>query len=194
MGRRYLTADYASVVERARAAIPGVAVHADVIAGFPTEDDAAFARTLAFARQIEFAGLHVFRYSARPGTPATRMAGQVDEQTKKARAGDLLAVAADARAAFARQGLGTVTRVLAETRLPDGRWLGHAEDHVLVATTPRDEDRADLENAILTVRRTGLDGDAADRTAGEILAIHPPRRALRPAIPVIAPGATAHAG
>jgi threonylcarbamoyladenosine tRNA methylthiotransferase MtaB len=194
MGRRYLTADYASVVERARAAIPGVAVHADVIAGFPTEDDAAFARTVAFARQIEFAGLHVFRYSARPGTPATRMAGQVDERTKKARAGDLLAVAADARAAFARRGVGTVTRVLAETRLPDGRWLGHAEDHVPVAMTPRDEDRADLENAILTVRRTGLDGDAADRTTGEILAIDPPRRALRPAIPVIAPGATAHAG
>ena len=117
-------ADYARVVERARAAIPGVAIHADVIAGFPTEDDEAFARSVAFIRALDPAGLHVFRYSARPGTPATRMAGQVDERTKKARAGELLAVAADARAAFARRGLGTETRVLVETRLPDGRWVG----------------------------------------------------------------------
>ena len=137
MGRRYLTADYARVVERARAAIPGVAVHADVIAGFPTEDDAAFARTTAFVRAMDLAGLHVFRYSARPGTPATRMAGHVDEPTKKARAAELLAIAAEARARFARRGLGTVTRVLAETRLPDGRWVGHAEDHVLTAVDAR---------------------------------------------------------
>ena len=107
MGRRYTTADYARVVERARAAIPGAAIHADVIAGFPTEDDEAFARSIAFIRGLEPAGLHVFRYSARPGTPATRMAGQVDERTRKARAGELLAVAADARAGFARRGLGT---------------------------------------------------------------------------------------
>ena len=193
MGRRYLTADYARVVERAREAIEGVAVHADVIAGFPTEDDAAFARTLAFVRGTGFAGLHVFRYSARPGTPATRMAGQVDEPTKRARAGELLAVAADARAAFARQGVGTVTRVLAETRLPDGRWLGHAEDHVLAAMNPRNGDPGDLENAVLTVRRTGIDGETADRTTGEILAIDPPRRALRAALPMLVPGATAHA-
>ena len=179
MGRRYLAADYAAVVARARAAVPGAAVHADVIAGFPTEDDAAFGRTVALVRGLELAGIHVFRYSARPGTPATRMAGQVDERTKKARAGVLLAVAADARAAFAARGLGTVTRVLAETRLPDGRWVGHAEDHVLVAVTPRGGDPADLENAILTVRRTARDGDLADRVAGEVIAIDP-RPALAP--------------
>jgi threonylcarbamoyladenosine tRNA methylthiotransferase MtaB len=193
MGRRYLTAEYARVVDRARAAIPGVAVHADVIAGFPTEDDAAFARTLAFVRDLDLAGLHVFRYSARPDTPATRMAGQVDEPTKKARAGELLALAADARAAFARRGLGTVTRVLAESRLPGGRWMGHAEDHVRVAVAGRPGDPADLENAMLTVRRTALDGDIADRVTGQILAIDPPRHALRGALPVLAPGVTAHA-
>jgi len=166
MGRRYLPADYARVVEQARAAIPGVAVHADVIAGFPTEEDAAFARSVAFIRGLDLAGLHVFRYSARPGTPATRMAGQVDERTKKARAGELLAVAADARAGFARRSLGTVTRVLVETRLPGGRWLGHAEDHVLVAVAPRPGDPPNLENAILAVLRTAIDGEIAERVTG----------------------------
>ena len=193
MGRRYLTADYARVVDRARRAIPGVAVHADVIAGFPTEDAGAFDRTLAFARDMDLAGLHVFRYSARPGTPATRMAGQVDERTKKARAGELLALAADARSRFARAGLGTVTRVLAESRLPDGRWVGHAEDHVLVAMAWSPAGSDDLENAILTVRRTAVDREVADRVTGEVLAIDRPRHMLRTALPVLTPGATAHA-
>jgi len=186
MGRRYAAADYARVVARARAAIPGVAIHADVIAGFPTEDGEAFARSVALIRGLDPAGLHVFRYSARPGTPATRMAGQVDERTKKARAAALLAVAADARAGFARRGLGTETRVLIESRLYDGRWVGHAEDHVLVAVTPRPGDPDDLENAILTVRRMAIDADVAERVTGEILAIDPAPRALRAALPVLA--------
>ncbi len=194
MGRRYASDDYARVVERVRAAIPGVAVHADVIAGFPTEDDAAFARTVAFVRRLELAGLHVFRYSARPGTPATRMAGQVDERTRKARAAQLLALAADARAAFALGRVGTASRVLAESRLPDGRWVGHAEDHVLVAISPRNGDPADLENAILTVHRVAVDGEVAQRLVGEIRAISPAARSVRAALPVVAAAATSTGG
>ena len=181
MGRRYTADDYASVVERARQAISGAAIHADVIAGFPTEDAAAFERSKAFIRELEPAGLHVFRYSARPGTPATRMAGQVDEPTKKARAAELLCRAAAARADFARRGLGTTTRVLLERRLPDGRWIGHAEDHVVVAVTPRGGDPEDLENAIATVRRMAVDTGDRERATGVILALDPPRRPVRAA-------------
>ncbi len=186
MGRRYTADDYARTVERIRERIPGVAVHADVIAGFPTEDDAAFAATVALIESLEPAGLHVFRYSARPGTPATRMAGQVDDRTRKARAAVLLAHAAGARAAFARHGLGTETRVLVETRLADGRWVGHAEDHVLVAITPGPGDAGDLENAILTVRRTAVDGEVAERVTGDVLAIDLAPRSLRATLPVLA--------
>jgi len=193
MGRRYTAGEYARTAERIRAAIPGVALHADVIVGFPTEDDEAFARSTAFIRDLDPAGLHVFRYSARPGTPATRMAGQVDEHTKKARAAALLAMAAEARASFARRGLGTETRVLVETRLPDGRWAGHAEDHVLVTVAPGPADHADhagpadpadLENAILTVHRTAVDEAVADRVTGEILGIDPAPRPFR-AVPAV---------
>jgi threonylcarbamoyladenosine tRNA methylthiotransferase MtaB len=185
MGRRYGADDYARTVERVRAAIPGAAVHADVIAGFPTEDGEAFARSVAFIRSLEPAGLHVFRYSARPGTPATRMGGQVDERTKKARAAELLAIAAEARAAFARRGLGTSTHVLLEARIPDGRWIGHAEDHVVVAVAVRPGDHDDLENAILTVRRTAVDAAAPERVTGEVLGLDPAPRSLRDALPVL---------
>jgi threonylcarbamoyladenosine tRNA methylthiotransferase MtaB len=159
-----------------------------VIAGFPSEDDEAFARSVAFIRGLHPAGLHTFRYSARPGTPATRMAGQVAERMKKDRAAVLLALAAEARAGWARSGLGTVTRVLIESRLPDGRWVGHAEDHVLVAVTPRPGDPDDLENAILTVRRTAVDPTIAERVTGEILAADPAPRGLRARLPVLAGG------
>jgi threonylcarbamoyladenosine tRNA methylthiotransferase MtaB len=194
MGRRYVADEYARMVERVRASIPGVAVHADVIAGFPTEDDAAFERSVAFIRSLEPAGLHVFRYSARPGTPATRMAGQVPERVKMDRAAVLLALAADARARWARAGLGTVTRVLVETRLPDGRWTGHAEDHVLVAVAPRPGDPDDLENAILTVRRTAVDPEVAERVTGEVLAMDSAPRALRAGLPAVAGAATSSYG
>ena len=171
MGRRYGAAEYASTVGRIRAALPGVAVHADAIVGFPTEDEAAWRRSLEFIRSLGLAGVHVFRYSARPGTPALRMAGQVDEPTKKRRAAELLALAADARVAWAAGRVGTDGRVLLEHRLPDGRWTGHAEDHTLAAVNAPGQ--ADLENAIARVRMERLDPARHDRLAGRILSLSP---------------------
>ena len=172
MGRRYLSADYAATVGRVRDAIPGVAIHGDVIVGFPTEDDDAWRRSLDFIRSIGFAGVHVFRYSARPGTPAVRMAGQVDERVRKARAAELLALAADARAAWARGRVGGDADVLFESRLDDGRWVGHATDHTLVAVDAG-SDRA-LENVVGRVRLERVDPVAPDRVVGRLVDVVPP--------------------
>jgi threonylcarbamoyladenosine tRNA methylthiotransferase MtaB len=181
MGRRYDSAGYAATVARVRAAVPGVAIHGDVIVGFPTEDDAAWERSLAFIREIGFAGIHVFRYSARPGTAAVRMAGAVDEGTKKRRAAELLAVAAEGRAAFAGTQVGREASVLFERHLADGRWIGHAEDHVLVVAAGDD-----LENAVGRVMIDGIDGEVADRAFGSIVALDRPRRRIRRDLPVVA--------
>jgi threonylcarbamoyladenosine tRNA methylthiotransferase MtaB len=194
MGRRYDAAAYARVVERVRAAIPGVAVHADAITGFPSEDDAAFDRSIAFIRGLELAGLHVFRYSARPGTPATRMAGQVGEAEKKRRAAQLLALAADARARFAASTVGRVADVLVETQLEDGRWLGHAEDYVPVVVRPRIGDPPGLEHAILRVRRVAVDRELGDRVVGEIESLDLPSSRPRPTLPVLDPRRDGPAG
>jgi threonylcarbamoyladenosine tRNA methylthiotransferase MtaB len=193
MGRRYLGADYAGVVDRARHALPGVAVHADVIAGFPTEDDESFERSLDFVRGLDLAGLHVFRYSARPGTPATRMSGQVPERVKKERAARLLEHAVEARARWARAGLGTTIRVLAEARLDAGRWVGHAEDYVQCVVRPRPGDPADLENAVLTVRRVAVDPEIPDRVEAELLAVDIAPQRLRVPLPVLVPSGGPHA-
>jgi threonylcarbamoyladenosine tRNA methylthiotransferase MtaB len=163
-----------------RATIPGAAIHGDVIVGFPTEDERAWERSLAFIRGIGFAGLHVFRYSARPGTAAIRMASAVDEPSKKRRSAELLAVAAEGRAAFAAAHMGREVDVLFENRLPDGRWVGHAEDHVLVAAAGRD-----LENAIAHVMIEGIDRDVADRAIGSIVTLDRPMRQIRRDLPML---------
>ena len=73
MKRRHLRADAAAVVRRARTLRPGIAIGADLIAGFPTETEALFGETLDFVVDAEVTFLHVFPYSQRPGTPAARM-------------------------------------------------------------------------------------------------------------------------
>jgi threonylcarbamoyladenosine tRNA methylthiotransferase MtaB len=173
MGRRYTTADYARVVRLVRESIPGVAVHGDVIAGFPTEDDPAWQRSIDFIRGIGFAGIHVFRYSARPGTAATRMTGQVDEPTKRRRAGELLNHAAVAREAWAGLRVGGRADVLFEAQLDDGRWAGHAADHTLVAVQPGHV-AAELENVIGHVAIEAVDPARRDRVVGRILSLSAP--------------------
>ena len=169
MGRRYDAASYAALVARVRAAMPGAAVHADVIVGFPGEDGAAWERTLDFLRGLDPAGVHVFRYSARPGTPAARMVGQVDGKTKKRRAAGALAFAAEARARFAERQIGRDVRVLFEQPLSGGRWLGHADNHVLVEVKALD---GPLEGAIRLVRAELVDPAAPDRVVGRLLVVH----------------------
>jgi threonylcarbamoyladenosine tRNA methylthiotransferase MtaB len=171
MGRRYEAAFYADVVARVRSALPRAAVHADVIVGFPTEDTVAFARSLAFIQGLDLAGIHVFRYSSRPGTPATRMAGQVTEADRKARAAILLAEAAACRARFAARAVGEERTVLFEDRVAGSDWVGHAEDHVLVRAAAADG--RPLEGAIARVRVEGVDPAEPGRVTGALVAPYP---------------------
>jgi threonylcarbamoyladenosine tRNA methylthiotransferase MtaB len=73
MKRRHLRADAATVIERARRLRPGIAIGADLIAGFPTETDSLSRETSDFVAAMELPFLHVFPYSERPGTAAARM-------------------------------------------------------------------------------------------------------------------------
>lgn len=73
MIRRYTRDDYFKCVERLRRAVPGLALTTDVIVGFPGETDADFEETLSAVREIGFDDAFTFKFSAREGTPATRM-------------------------------------------------------------------------------------------------------------------------
>jgi len=73
MKRRHLRADALKLIAQVRAVRPDTAFGADLIAGFPTESDAAFENTLKLVEEASLSFLHVFPYSARPGTPAAKM-------------------------------------------------------------------------------------------------------------------------
>lgn len=117
MRRPYTTATYRRVVDRLTAAHPRLGLGADVIAGFPGESEADFAATLALVEALPLSYLHVFPYSARPGTAAVRLPERVDGRTVAARARRLRELDAARRRAFREAMVGRVEEVLVlETR------------------------------------------------------------------------------
>jgi len=113
MRRRHSRADARAVIARARALRPGIAIGADLIAGFPTETDALFRETLDFVQEADLPYLHVFPYSERPGTPAARMPA-IPVAVRRERAERLRGAAVSNAGRFHHAQLGRAVRVVAE--------------------------------------------------------------------------------
>ncbi|HEX7758239.1 MAG TPA: tRNA (N6-isopentenyl adenosine(37)-C2)-methylthiotransferase MiaB [Caulobacteraceae bacterium] len=92
MNRAHTADSYLRLIERIRAARPDIAISGDFIVGFPGERESDFEATLALVRAVGHASAFSFKYSRRPGTPASAMPGQVDEAVKEDRLARLLAV------------------------------------------------------------------------------------------------------
>lgn len=122
MKRRHSRGQAVRLVERLKTARPGIAIGADIIAGFPTESAAAHANNLSLIEECAIVHGHVFPYSPRPGTPAARMP-QVDAVLVRERAAELRAAVAGRRARWLAAKVGAVEPVLAEQ---DG--TGHSPD------------------------------------------------------------------
>jgi len=121
MARRHGRADALAACRRARGLRPGIALGADLIAGFPTESGAMFANTLSLVEEAALDYLHVFPYSARPGTPAARMP-QVSGDVIHERAARLREAGAAALARSLASRVGSTASVLVE-----GAGFGHSE-------------------------------------------------------------------
>ncbi|MDR1123886.1 MAG: radical SAM protein [Elusimicrobiota bacterium] len=113
MRRRYTAGQYLARLGDIRAQIPRAAVFCDIIAGYPSETDENFEESLRFLDAAGFAGLHVFSYSRRAGTPAAAMTQLPDKEIKR-RAAVLHAKDEELRAAFALSLVGTTQQLLAE--------------------------------------------------------------------------------
>lgn len=114
MRRNTTQAEFRALVDAAREQIPGLSITTDVIVGFPGETDDEFTASRDFIEAMDFAGLHVFRYSRRPGTPAARMKGHVSKAIKKQRSAELLALSGQMEQRFTERFLGTERPVLWE--------------------------------------------------------------------------------
>ena len=113
MKRRHSRADVEELVARIRALRPDAAFGADLIAGFPTEDEGAFRNSLSLVEDCRLAWLHVFPYSARPGTPAAAMP-QTPMPVRRARAGELRAAGRAQAGRFLDSCVGKTVDVLVE--------------------------------------------------------------------------------
>lgn len=149
MKRRHRRADAVRLVERLRTARADIAIGADLIAGFPTEDDAMFANSLALIDDCDIVFGHIFPYSARAGTPAARMP-QVGRAIARDRAATLRAANARRRQDWLDSQAGRTASMLVER---DGL-TGHAENFAAV-TLPAPA----APGTIIDVRLIARDGD-----------------------------------
>ena len=126
MKRRHSRADAVRIVERLKAKRPDIAIGADLIAGFPTEDAAMAADTLALIDDADIVHAHIFPYSERAGTPAARMP-QVPVPLRKDRAERLREAAARRKATWLASLVGSVQDVLIERPGDNGHASNFAE-------------------------------------------------------------------
>lgn len=162
MGRRITTEAFAQLVEAARAAVPDVAVTTDVLVGFPGEDKAAFRASYDFVAAMEFARLHVFPYSPRPGTPAARLPGRVGREETRERARVMRELGDEQARCFRRRFIGRDVVVLWEQRRRDGLWTGLTDTYIQVVTHTED----DLHNRFVPTR---LVAEYDGRLLGEVI-------------------------
>lgn len=149
MKRRHRRAEAVALIERLKAARPEIAIGADLIAGFPTEDEAMFANSLALIDDCDIIFGHIFPYSARAGTPAARMP-QVGRTVARERASVLRDANARRRQDWLDTQIGGTASMLVER---DGV-SGHAENFAAVALTA-----PAAPGTIIDVRLNARDGD-----------------------------------
>jgi tRNA-2-methylthio-N6-dimethylallyladenosine synthase len=112
MNRKHTAADYLAVIERLRAARPDIALSSDFIVGFPGETETDFQATLDLVATVGFAQAYSFKYSPRPGTPASGSADAIPETVKSERLTRLQAAIMDGQMAFNRASVGRTVNVL----------------------------------------------------------------------------------
>jgi tRNA-2-methylthio-N6-dimethylallyladenosine synthase len=114
MNRRHTRADYLAVIDKVRAARSDIALSSDFIVGFPGESAAEFEETLSIVREVGYAACFSFKYSPRPGTPASDLAEQIPESVKSERLARLQALLDEGQKRFAVAQIGKTLPILLE--------------------------------------------------------------------------------
>lgn len=155
MNRHYDTDEYRKIVRNLRAAFDNAAITTDIMVGFPGETDDEFEESLAFAKEIGFAKVHVFAYSRRPGTKANDAPDQIAPPVKEERSRRMIEATLQSKGVFFRGQVGRVEPVLFERECAPGIYEGYTENYTPVKVHG---DR-DLCGAIEPVRITEAGGD-----------------------------------
>jgi threonylcarbamoyladenosine tRNA methylthiotransferase MtaB len=116
-----------------------------MIVAFPGETEEEFQESLSFIQKCRFADMHIFPYSRRPGTPADKMPGQLNNAVKEDRSRRAIAVAEEMNKAYREAMIGTKQEILFE-EMQDGFFVGHAPNYMKFYMEGKD-----LHNEIRTV-------------------------------------------
>ncbi|MBC7098932.1 MiaB/RimO family radical SAM methylthiotransferase [Candidatus Bipolaricaulota bacterium] len=156
MGRPYSAAEYRERAQRLLERVPKATLGADVMVGFPGEDERAFQETIDLLEALVPLNVHIFRFSPRPGTKAAYLKPRVPARVQARRAAELAALASQWAGEVAAGFVGRTLEVLLERK--EGRlWWGHAENYLLVGVGARDGQRG----KIASVRVLRQDGGRA---------------------------------
>lgn len=166
MKRGYLSADYERLASVLRDNFENCAITSDIMVGFPGETDEDFDISLEFTERIGFAKAHIFPYSARSGTPAAEMDGQIPEEIKRARAAKMGEVAGRSREKFLQSQIGITVPVLFEREKSDVFPRGYAPNYTPVKILTKCSDKI-LRNRIFYVKIIGAEKNYC---IGEIIA------------------------
>ncbi len=131
MNRRYDKAFYLERIRKIKEIRPSIAITTDVIVGFPGETEEDFNETLEFAKEVDFAGGHVFPFSSRNGTPAAKMNGGLTKEEKHVRCKKLISVLDGLEEEYYKKHIGKEIIVIPEIYL-DGYLTGHTDNYLKV--------------------------------------------------------------
>lgn len=131
MNRKYDLAYFTKQIALLRKIRPNIALSTDIIVGHPYETDEDFAQSLAYAKECQFAKIHVFPYSKRENTVASKMPEQVKEEVKKERVKKLMALSKELEEEYYHKFKGQMMDVLIETN-ENSYSIGHTSNYLLV--------------------------------------------------------------
>ena len=157
MARRCKTTEFARLADRARSEVPGFNITTDLIVGFPGESEQEWAQSLRFVEQVGFGHMHIFPFSARVGTKAARLPGQIDALTKKKRSREMHALAAELKRRELERHLDSRVAVMWERQSnpAQAQWVGYTPHYHKIATV-------DPSITAARIDEVGIDALAAD--------------------------------
>ena len=146
MNRKYTTKEFTEVAKRLRSYFKDANLTTDIIVGFPGETNEEFTKTYEFLKEIKFYKMHVFKYSPREGTPASKMPNQVDGKTKEERSQKLIELSDKNQEEYNKKYFSEPQEVLFEEQ-KDGIWTGYTTNYVKVSYKSNEN----LENKIVKI-------------------------------------------
>lgn len=161
MNRHYTADEYRTIVRNLRAAFDNAAITTDIMVGFAGETEEEFAASLAFAKEIAFAKVHVFAYSRRPGTRAYDMGDQVTNAVKESRSHAMIRATTETQRTFFDTQVGRTEQVLFERAVQPGVYEGYSMNYTPVLAASG----TSLAGQIRTVR---IESNAGTHCIGRI--------------------------